>query len=514
LTWQEKISIINDTEKLKALKELYSLPMIESCIHFINNFVYTYDPRNKNEKITPFYLFKKQEEFIKWLWDRYKKLEDGAVDKCRDVGATWCFIAFSTWLLLFQKESAVGLYTYKATECDNAGNPATLFGKIELILNNIPLYFKKDIISKNMYILNEFNGANIAGSSGDNPFRGDRKSIIFQDECAFYEQADKIEGAMSEASNCKIYVSTHAGTDTVFYNKVTSGAIPVFIFEWYDNPKHNQEWFDKKKQKAEQEGTMHIFQREILRNALASIASVLIPSIWVNAAKKITQELPGKKIVSVDVADEGTDTNALFCFDGNMPIDIDEWSTDDPNVSARKAFFKAVEFGAEEIRYDCIGVGAGLKAGFNSIIEELRKDPKKNEKALKIKIIGWSAAGKVVRPDDNDYGEALSGDKTNNEIFENAKAQGYFKIRNEFLHTYYCMNNEKHDTNKVINFKYIVSHKLFNKFTNEISQPVQRLSARGKIIVDKKGKNSKSPNLADAYMIGRAELEFVGSIWD
>jgi len=514
LSFKEKAQIISNPEKMYELKKLYSLPLVESCLHFVNNFVFTYDPRNKNDKVIPFKLFKKQTDFFYWLWERYVNQEDAAIDKCRDVGATWCFIAFATWIMLFQKNAAVGIYTFKATECHRAGDPATLFGKVEFILGNLPSFFRQSIDSKNMFFHNTETGSSIAGASGENPFRGDRKSIIFSDECAFYEQADKIEASMSEASPCKIYVSTHAGTDTIFFQKTSSGAIPVFVFEWYDNPMHNQAWFDKRKEKAELEGTMHIFQREILRNAHASIASVLIPSIWVNAAKRVTAELRGRKIVSVDVADEGTDTNACFCFDGNMPVDIDEWSTDDPNESARRVFFRAVDFGADEIRYDCIGVGAGLKAGFNSILEELQKEPEKNKKALAMKIIGWSAAGSVVRPDDSDYGYVQEGDKTNGDIFENSKAQAYFKVRNEFLQTFYCSEGKNHDATKVINFKHIVEHRLFNKFVNEMSQPIQRLSSRGKVLVDKKGKSSKSPNLADAYMIGRAEIEYVGSVWD
>jgi hypothetical protein len=537
LTYKEKIEIIQDKERLFEYQKRYMLPTVEACIDFILNWVDTFDPRNEMDKVLPFHLFDKQIEFIRWLWQRYKNQEDGVVDKCRDIGATWCFIAFSMWMLLFQKNISIALFTFKATECDRSGDISTLFGKCDFILEKLPKMFIENVISKNMHIRNEALNSDIVGASGDNPLRSNRRSIIFKDESAFYEQAEKIDAAVSESSNCKIDVSTHAGTDTVFYNKVTSGAIPVFTFDWYDNPKHTQEWFDKKKAKALAEGTFHIFQREILRNAQASIASVLIPSEWVNTSKTCTVELRGKKIVTLDVADEGFDTNALCVIDGNVPVDLDEWQTDDPNISARKVFYKALEFDADEIRYDCIGVGAGVKAGFNNILEELNKrqselelliektynneehktalqnEFNRNAKALKIKIIGWAASGAVLRPDDCDYGDKNDNDKTNGELFENAKSQAYFKIRNEFLQTYYQSNNQQHNPDKLICFKHIQEHRLFNKFLNEISQPIQKLSARGKILIDKKG-SGKSPNLAEAWLIGRAEIEFNLSIWD
>ena len=78
-----KISYI---ERLKSIKiidkyiELYHIPCVESCIDFINRFVMTFDPR-KQEQIIPFELFAKQEEFIKWLWDRLQKKDNGVVDK-------------------------------------------------------------------------------------------------------------------------------------------------------------------------------------------------------------------------------------------------------------------------------------------------------------------------------------------------------------------------------------------------------------------------------------------------
>ena len=537
LSYKDKIEIMCNQERLFEYKKRYMLPTVEACLDFINNWVFTFsfDP-DKKEKIVPFLLFPKQIEFINWLWDRFKKREDGAVDKCRDIGATWCFVSFAMWILLFLRNESISFFTFKASECDRSGDISTLFGKCDFVLERLPKLFIENVISKNMHIQNLAFNSEIVGVSGDNPTRSNRRSIIFRDEAAFYEQAEKIDNAMSEASACKIDISTHNGTNTVFYQTVTSGAVPVFIFDWWDNPIHTQEWFDKKKAKALLKGTYNQFRQEILRDPHAMSENILIPNDWVNCAKQVEIELTGKIIVALDVADTGIDTNALTCVNGNVLLDIDEWQSDDPNVSARKTFYKALDIGADEIRYDCIGVGAGVKAGFNNIIEEIRKrhseletliylekdidkkqslqnEFKKIEKALKIKILGWAASGAVLRPDDCDYGDKQDNDKTNGELFENAKSQAYFKIRNEFLNTFYYINNQKHDNTKLICFKRVINHHLFNKFINEISQPIQKLTARGKIIIDKKG-DGKSPNICESWLIARAEVDLHLSVWD
>lgn len=485
------------------------LPLADSCIHFINNFVYTYNPNLKGDKIIPFVLWPRQVEFINWLFDMHKTQKDAVIDKCRDMGATWLFIAFSVWLMLFHKQESICFFTFKAARCDTSGDISTLFGKANLLLDYLPPLFKEGVTSKQMHIKNFENNSDIVGSAGDYPGTGDRRSIVFKDESARYQHSESIDQSLSQTSKCKIDVSTHYGTNTLFYRKCISGEYPIFTFDWWENPNHTQEWYESEKRKAESTGTLHIFKSEVERNPQASVESVICPAEWVISATKHEVSNTGKIVFALDVSDGGEDTNALVGMNGNDLIYIDEWSTNDPNVTARKAFFTALECNASEIRYDNIGVGSGVKSGFNSIIETLKEKPELYEKALKIKIIGWSAAGGVIRPDDKDC-----QDKPNNELFENAKSQAYWRIRVEFLHTYYMTMNEKYDKDKIINFAKAKNNKLFVKLCNEISQPQMGLTRTGKIIIDKKPNGMKSPNLAEAYMIARAELEFIGSVWD
>jgi hypothetical protein len=450
----------------------------------------TYDPRLPNDKIIPFELFEKQEEYIRWLWNMYITKEKGAVDKARDVGATWCSIAFSVWLLIFHNDVAVGLYSYKADAVDKRGDIDSLMEKTRFIINNLPREFTQGINVGFMLIKNGM--STISGISGERP-SGGRKSIIFCDEAAFYEHPEIVESGLVEYSDCIIDISTHNGTNTLFFNKVSSNSIPVFVIEWWDNPMHNQEIYDKKKKQAEMQGTLHLFEMNINRNPQASVQNVVIQSTWIKASTRHDYINKGMRVLGFDVADDGSDMKSNVLVDGNDIEFFDMWHDGDINDAAERTFNNAAKLKANVIKYDAIGIGAGAKIRLKQLIEG---------STLNIKLIGWNAGGSVMRPNQSDF-----NDIPNNRLFENAKAQAYWKIREEFINTYRFVEGKECDKSKVIHInEEVAKNPLFNKFMNQLSQPLHKLSPSGKIQIDKKA-GKKSPDLAEGYVIARCEAE-------
>lgn len=486
MTYKQRIEYLSNPEKMNRLIYAYSIPTAEACIAWINDWVMTYDPRLPGDKTVPFDLYDFQGDYIRWLWDRYRGREEGAVEKSRDMGVSWGFIAFATWLMLFHREVSIGLFTYKAHECHKIGDISSLFGKIEAIIRNLPEAMRGGTSISLMYANCQRTGSDIAGSSGDHPGRGGRRSIYLLDESAFYVHAEAIYAAVGENSDCVISVSTHKGTDTVFYNKVNSGAIEVFRAPWHLHPLHTKEWYQAKRAKAEAEGLLHVFKREVEMDAGASVDSVVIPSDWVNAAS-LTEPIRGARIAALDVADEGGDTNALVIFDGNQIIFLEERPEGDPLETADWAFWKAIEFECDELRYDNIGIGAGVKGEIKKIKAAVPDD----KKAQALRCRGWSAAGKVIRPDDMDY-----NDRENSSMFKNAKSQAWFRVREQFLQTYRAVNGKEHNEDAVLCLQPSenVNNALLGKVTRELSQPRHKLNESGQYLIDKKPKGAKSPN--------------------
>jgi len=497
--WSERAHLINSPSEIQKYYEAYHIPTAEAAIDFINRWCFTMDPRRTDDRVIPFELFDKQEEYIRWLWDRYTNREDGVVDKCRGVGMSWMNAAFSVFLFLFHESVTISMYTYKADECHEKGNIDTLLEKCIFICAHLPKLFTEGVDDKLMQVKNHRNGSIIVGKSGDSPGRGGRSSIYFLDECAFYPRADSIEAAVSRNADCKIWGSTHHGTSTLFYRKTTSGVNPVYVFDWWEIPMY---WYDAERAKAEAEGTLHIFMQEVERNAAASLESVCCPPEWVSSIKRNDNIINGARIAALDPANEGGDTHGFCVIDGNQFIYADESGEGDPGDATDKYFWKAHEMGCKEFRYDPIGVGAAVAVRLKEILRMPSEggDLPENHPVRKMRIVPWNAGGAVVRPADQDYAET-----NNKDFFENAKAQAWWSVRHEMLNTYRFLNGKDYEAGELISICEQTSQKM-EKLLLELSQPQYTTSKSGKLMIDKKPKGTKSPNLADAYVICRAEV--------
>jgi len=178
-------------------------------VRFIMDFGITYDPRRKTQKNIPFHLFSKQKELILWLKESIDTGRGGVVLKSRDMGATWSACCFSVWMWLYQDGSAVGWGSRKEGLVDRLSDPDSIFEKIRmqikaLPLNILPENYDETKHSHYMRIINPDNQATITGEAGDNIGRGGRKTLIFKDESAHYEHAEKIEAAWTRFPGIKM----------------------------------------------------------------------------------------------------------------------------------------------------------------------------------------------------------------------------------------------------------------------------------------------------------------------
>jgi len=352
-------------EYLDKLKEFYSTHPVE----FINDFGMTYDPRNAEVGLPtniPFILFDKQREYIQWLYDKWRSREDGLVEKSRDMGVSWLCVAFACWMWLFHGGVVVGFGSRKEEYVDKIGDPKSLFWKVRFFIGMLPVELRpkgwdEKKHAPHMRILNPENGSAIVGEAGDNIGRGNRTSIYFKDESAFYEHADAIDAALSQTSNCKIDVSTPNGSGNAFYRKAHGGRIDKFVFDWRDDPRKGIEWYEK--QKAILDPV--IVAQEIDRNYEASVGNALIAGDVVEAAsRRGPAEVPpmGGLRVGVDVARFGDDNSVISFRRGRVLLrQVVLSKMDTAHVAGTvKVELKAFGEEPEQIAVDTIGIGAGV----------------------------------------------------------------------------------------------------------------------------------------------------------
>ena len=315
--------IRRNPEILPGLKEFYR----SDPVAFITDWGMTVDPRNAEvgkETTMPFILFPRQREFIEWLHARWLAREDGLCEKSRDMGVSWLCVAFAVWMWLFHKDTVVGFGSRKEEYVDKIGNPASLFWKVRSLVNLLPVEFRpagydEKKHAPSMRVVNPENGAVIVGEAGVNIGRGNRCSVYFKDESSFYEQPDLIDAALSQTSNCKIDVSTPNGNGNAFFRKRFGGKIPVFIFDWREDPRKGPEWYTKQKEVLDPV----ILAQEVDRDYAASVSNAYISADLVAAAQKIGPadvQAIGGWVVGVDAAHEGDDKSVITFRRGRLTL--------------------------------------------------------------------------------------------------------------------------------------------------------------------------------------------------
>lgn len=338
---------------------------------FIDDWGCTFDPRLAERglrTVVPFVLFPRQREFIGWLLDRWQNREDGVVEKSRDMGVSWLTVAFAAWMMIFRPGTVVGFGSRKEEYVDKVGDPKSLFWKIRQFIDLLPIEFQpggwdSKLHAPFMRVQNISNGSFITGEAGDNIGRGNRTSIYFVDEAAFLERPDAAEAALSQTCNCRIYVSTPNGAGNVFYRKAHDGRTKKFVFDWRQDPRKDQAWYEDQKQKLDPS----VLAQEVDRSYSASVENSYISDVVAKAAAHrgpADVVAMGPIMIGIDVARFGNDKTVFTARQGRVLLRQEVHKHQDlVNVAGlAKQFvqgYQAIERVAQ-VAVDVCGMGAGV----------------------------------------------------------------------------------------------------------------------------------------------------------
>jgi len=424
---------------------------------WVNEWVWTYDPRLPGEKFVPFRLYPAQARLLSWLEERESAASDGVVEKGRDLGITWLSVSFLVHRWLFQAGFKGSVGSRKQELLDGLGNPDTIFEKARMILRKLPVWMlpkgfdwkKHDNFCR---LINPATGGMISGECGDEIGRGGRSSLYFVDEAAFLERPERVEAALSGNSNVRIYVSTHNGPQTIFNKKVESGSVSVFRITWKDDPRKNSwqltrerglvvdagiagrepspvptgcqliyPWYEAEKRRLRDPVTI---AQEVDADVSASVEDICIPMAWVKSAVGFEGlfAMPGAeyKEAGLDVADSGPNISVVAIRCGAVLEGLHERISSGTTDTANWALEMAENGGAAQLNYDVGGVGAGV-AGTFAVRER--------DAGLKIPVNGVNAGQSptnIRQPDG----------RTAKESFANYKAELWWQLRQRFENSY------------------------------------------------------------------------------
>jgi phage terminase large subunit len=466
----------------------------------------TFDPRKleKGELSNmPFIPWKRQLEYMQWVYQQWKDGERGLVEKSRDCGVTWLSVGFAVALWCTQDGVSIGFGSRKEELVDKIGNPDSIFEKIRHFVMNLPheLWPEGFVPEKHigfMKLLSPDTGSSITGEAGDNIGRGGRKSIFFVDEAAFIEHQEIVDAALSQSTNCQIDISTFNGSGNLFYKKQQRffGTKRHFVFDWRDDPRKDDAWY----QKQVDEMTEEALAQEINRDPNASNADSFIPARWVVAAIDahvvLGIEPSGIRTTAFDPADTG-DARAISNRYGIVTVECDELKAGDINNALPWAYEHADQHRADLFIYDADGMGAPV----------IKVDIGRRS-AKRFKMVSYYGSGEV-QDKDLPVDPSDPAGKKYKDRYQNFKAQSWDWVRERFRLTYVAVQRAKAGLPVIVDPDKLIS--ISSKCTkmrevqSELSRPRRILNDAGKIAVESKkamkARGVASPNLAEAFVM-------------
>lgn len=424
--WKERAERLAHLRATPGLLEKVKEHYRSHPAQFISDWCCTFDPRNPEVGLpatVPFLLFPKQVEYVDWLVARWKNRQDGLVEKSRDMGLSWLSMAFAVTMWLFHPGTVFGFGSRKEDYVDKIGDPGSLFWKGRMVISLLPDEFKpagydEKKHAPHMRLLNPENGSAIVGEAGDNIGRGNRTSMYFKDESAFYEHPDAIDAALSQTSNCKIDISTPNGEGNPFWAKRFGGKFQVFVFDWKDDPRKGKAWYEK--QRATLDPT--VLAQEVDRDYSASISNSFIAGdIITEAMSKGPMDVvaQGKLRIGLDVARFGDDKCVLTFRRGRVLLKQVKWGKTDVAATAARARTEINNFSQrpEQIAVDTIGIGAGaadiLRGWYGKTVVDVNASLRMGDgKHFNLRAFMWSEMREWLKtaslPNDQDLRASLT----------------------------------------------------------------------------------------------------------
>jgi phage terminase large subunit len=496
-------------EELPAIKAYYK----SAPADFITDWGMTFEPRNAEIGLpayVPFILFPRQRDWIDFVLRKWRERKPGLCEKSRDMGVSWLAMSLGCTLCIFYEGMAIGVGSRKSDYVDKLNTMKPLLPKARIFMEHLPVEFRGgwEAWRDAPYMRINFpeTGSFMGGEGGDDLGRGDRTSIYFVDEYAHFERPELTEASLSQTTNCRIDMSSVRGMNNPFAQKRWGGKIEVFIFDWREDPRKDDAWYEEQCNRFDPV----VVAQEIDRDYQASVHGVVIPAVWVRSAIGALAKLgiapTGARDMALDVADEGVDKNALCGRTGTQVDYLEQWSGkgSDTFATVEHAFEVADERGYDTFRYDGDGIGA-LVRGDARVINARRREAN----ARRIRAEGFRGSDAVFDPDGIVEGTmGGEGDKgrTNKDYFANRKAQGWWSVRRRFQRTFrWVVGGVPCAPDDIISLD--PGMPLLQQLVAELSQPTYETNGVGKIVINKKPDGMPSPNLADALMMRYAPNE-------
>jgi len=237
-----------------------------------------------------------------------------------------------------------------------------------------------------------------------------------------------------------------------------------------------------------------------------SVEGSIIPVEWFNscidAHVKLGIKQIGATITTFDPSDETArsknDPAGLCVRQGSIIIDLQDKNTGDVNEKCDWATYWARQYQSDVFRWDCDGLGAGLKRQVSTSLDGMRIDIDMFKGSE-----GVDFPDEIYQPDNQ---IERKNAKTNQQTFRNKRAQYYWMFRDRIYNTHIAVTRgEYRDPETMISFSSEID--CLDQFRAELCRIPKKYNANGLIQIMSKEDMKKlkpplpSPNMSDCGMM-------------
>jgi hypothetical protein len=447
-------------------------------IFFINLTSVAFNPNDGG--LQPLVLFQRQEEAILFMNDVEKGRNYGTIVKSRYVGASVFSTAYLAHSLIFKRDWTGLIMSRVLTLVDSSNDPDCLFAKVDLAIDYLPDWMRPKLNRKLGLIQNPMMNSNIKGTGGSNAGRGGRATVVVVDEAAFIDQAASVFAALSNTSQCCIFISTPKGRNE-FYRLASNRSIPNFIYHWRSDPRRDDVWYAKECGKFDP----WVIAQELDCSFNGSQENGLIDTFKLDSCIEYSNQIPENTeevIVGFDVAAGGKNNSVMAVRKGRKVIAI--FALDKGLSIPQQAGYVhnyCKENNVSSLVFDADGIGLAFKDNLNDV-----QDSTYSISAFH----GGSKASDV---------ETASGREAS-AVYGNARSEAWHGIRDAVNYTFDFMQGKLDsalfDSDKAIG--------LVNcpELLVDLGKPMSVPSATGKMLceskISMKKRGLESPDYADA----------------
>lgn len=485
-----------DPQRASALKQYYRTHIAD----FISDWGATYVPFNAAKGLpvsVPFILDPKQREWVEWTYQNWRDGMYGGTEKSRDVGLSWLMVAFSIALCVLEENIIIGWGSFSEIKVDRSGDMGSLFEKGRFFLDSLPDEFRagydRDTCSIKMILSLPETKGTIIGEIGDKIGRGGRTAIYFVDEAAHLEHDLVVDAALSKNTPCRQDLSSVRGMENSFATRMHDGFSRKFTYHWRHNPRFTEADYAAFRK---QWGAVTTAQ-ELDIDYLASVEGVIIPQVHVQAMidahSKLNIEPSGVRRGALDVADEGKDLNAFAARHGSLVMHCSSWRGKGSflHETTDRAYLLCDTLQLEGFDYDADGMGSGVRSDVDRI-----EGRRKAEHLKKLRVAAYRGSGEVFQPERKVQGT----DRTAKDMYQNLKAQSWGELARRAAETARAvLEGGPYNPDLIISLDSKIPE--LSKLCIELSQARWKISANGKLMVDKSPDGKASPNMGDALVI-------------